>query len=64
MKGDVDAKKRIIKQNFLKAVIFYDDLSHETINEVPQYTVNMLWNCCACYSLDTEIKHDGRTILI
>ncbi|KAK2153118.1 hypothetical protein LSH36_306g00027 [Paralvinella palmiformis] len=38
IKGDVDAKKRIIKQNFLKAVIFYDDLSHEMINEVPQYT--------------------------
>ncbi|KAK2142407.1 hypothetical protein LSH36_960g00001 [Paralvinella palmiformis] len=41
-KPDMVTRERIMKQNILKAAIFYDDLSHEMINEVPQYTVNML----------------------
>ena len=31
---------KIVKQNFLKAAIFYDDLSHEMVSEVPMYTVS------------------------
>ena len=52
-KTDIFTKERIMKQNFLKATIFYDDLSHEKVNEVPQYTVNMLYNRYAYLTIAT-----------
>ena len=32
-----------MKQNFLKAAIFYEDLSQEIINEIPVYTVSIIY---------------------
>jgi len=52
-KTEIYTKERIMKQNFLKATIFYDDLSHEMINEVPQYTVNISSSCYAFLTFDT-----------
>ena len=39
--NDPNVDSKIIKENFLKAAIFYDDLSHERISEVPMYTVGL-----------------------
>jgi len=37
--GDCSLDENILKQYFLKAAIFYEDLSHELVGEVPAYTV-------------------------
>jgi len=36
-----DQDEKIMKTNFLKAAIFYEDLSQEIVSEVPVYTVSI-----------------------